>query len=154
MCSRLTDLNIEKIHLDKDNQSILLPIPTDPSLKVDVGRLQCPLLLVFGEDDQNWPSYESAIDMREMMERAGNGHLLTVLSYKNAGHLIEPPFTPFTRASTFKSVTNPPFTMMALWGGELVAHSCAQEDAWKKTLVFLRENLYGGMKPGASFSNL
>ncbi|XP_033940190.1 acyl-coenzyme A thioesterase 5-like [Pseudochaenichthys georgianus] len=150
--------NIEKIHLDKDNQSILrdmlLPIPTDPSLKVDVGRLQCPLLLVVGEDDQNWPSYESAIDMREMMERAGNSHLLTVLSYKNAGHLIEPPFTPFTRASTFKAVTNPPFTMMALWGGELVAHSRAQEDAWRKTLVFLRENLYGDMKPGALFSNL
>ncbi|KAF3843889.1 hypothetical protein F7725_015937 [Dissostichus mawsoni] len=98
---------------------------------VKVGRLQCPLLLVVGEDDQNWPTYESAIDMREMMERAGNSHLLTVLSYKNAGHLIEPPFTPFVRASSFRT-----------------------EDAWRKTLVFLRENLYGGMKPGALFSNL
>ncbi|KAF3843888.1 hypothetical protein F7725_015936 [Dissostichus mawsoni] len=87
------------------------------------------------------------MDMREMMERAGNSHLLTVLSYKNAGHLIEPPFTPFVRASTFRTVTNPPFmVLMALWGGELVAHSHAQEDAWRKTLVFLRENLYGGMK--------
>ncbi|KAI4788815.1 hypothetical protein KUCAC02_035617 [Chaenocephalus aceratus] len=150
--------NIDKTHFDEDNQLIcrdlVLPIPTDPSLKVDVGRLQCPLLLVVGEDDQNWPSYESAMDMREMMERAGNSHLLTVLSYKNAGHLIEPPFTPFVRASTFKSVTIPPFTMMALWGGELVAHSHAQEDAWRKMLVFLRENLCGGTKPGASFSNL
>ncbi|KAI4795532.1 hypothetical protein KUCAC02_031345, partial [Chaenocephalus aceratus] len=72
----------------------------------------------------------------------------------NAGHLIKPPFTPFVRASTFKSVTIPPCTMMALWGGELVAHSRAQEDAWRKTLVFLRENLYGGMKHGALFSNL
>ncbi|XP_034095989.1 acyl-coenzyme A thioesterase 5-like isoform X2 [Gymnodraco acuticeps] len=150
--------NVEKTRFDEDNQLIcrdlMLPIPTDPSLKVDVGRLQCPLLLVVGEDDQNWPTYESAMDMREMMERAGNSHLLTVLSYKNAGHLIQPPFTPFTRASTFKSVTIPPFTMMALWGGELVAHSRAQEDAWRKTLVFLRENLYGDMKPGALFSNL
>ncbi|KAL3044460.1 hypothetical protein OYC64_012869 [Pagothenia borchgrevinki] len=154
----LFNKNIDKIHLDKDNQSIfrdmLLPIPTDPSLKVDVGRLQCPLLLVVGEDDQNLPTYESAIDMREMMERAGNSHLLTVLSYKNTGHLIEPPFTPFVRASIFRTVTNPPLTMMALWGGELVAHCLAQEDAWRKTLVFLRENLYGGMKHGALFSNL
>jgi len=46
------------------------------------------------------------------------------------------------------------FAVMALWGGELVAHSLAQEDAWRKTLVFLKENLYGGMKPGALFSNL
>ncbi|KAJ4938108.1 hypothetical protein JOQ06_002734 [Pogonophryne albipinna] len=108
-----------------------------------MGRLQCPLLLVVGEDDQNWPAHESAMDMKEMMERAGNSHLLTVLSYKNAGHLIEPPFMPFTRASTFKTVTNPPTKVMVLWGGELVAHSRAQEDAWRKTLVFLRENLYG-----------
>ena len=82
-------------------RDLLLPIPTDPSLKVDVsttrqnvsllffntvlfnrttqsctkaeapllfvseqmGRLQCPLLLVVGEDDQNWPAYESAMDV-------------------------------------------------------------------------------------------
>ncbi|KAL3044459.1 hypothetical protein OYC64_012868 [Pagothenia borchgrevinki] len=119
-----------------------------------MGRLQCPLLLVVGEDDQNWPAHECAMDMKEMMERMGNSHLLTVLSYKNAGHLIEPPFMPFARASTFKTVTNPPTKVMALWGGELVAHSRAQEDAWRKMLVFLRENLYGGMKHGASFSNL
>ncbi|KAK5927447.1 hypothetical protein CgunFtcFv8_012605 [Champsocephalus gunnari] len=150
--------NAYKMRSDENNQVIwrdlMLPIPTDPSLKVDMGRLQCPLLLVVGEDDQNWPSSESAMDMKEMMERAGNSHLLTVLSYKNAGHLIEPPFTPFTRASTTKTDTNPPTKVMTLWGGELVAHSRAQEDAWRKTLVFLRENLYGGMKHGASFSNL
>ncbi|XP_045892688.1 peroxisomal succinyl-coenzyme A thioesterase-like [Micropterus dolomieu] len=122
---------------------LLLPIPTDPVLKVDVGRLKRPLLLVVGEDDQNWPASESAQDIREMMERAGNSHLLTVLSYPNAGHLIEPPYTPHVRASTFKTVdTSVPF--MALWGGETVAHSRAQEDAWRKTLVFLRENLSGG----------
>ncbi|KAF0040309.1 hypothetical protein F2P81_006207 [Scophthalmus maximus] len=68
---------------------------------IKVGRLQCPLLLVVGEDDQNWPAYESAMDMKEMMERAGNSHLLTVLSYPNAGHLIEPPYTPHARASNF-----------------------------------------------------
>ena len=28
-----------------------------------VGRLQCPLLLVVGEDDQNWCAYESAMDV-------------------------------------------------------------------------------------------
>ncbi|KAK5866846.1 hypothetical protein PBY51_011388 [Eleginops maclovinus] len=153
----LFNKNIKKTYLDKDNQMILrdllLPIPTDPSLKVDVGRLQCPLLLVVGEDDQNCAAVESAIDMKEMMERAGNSHLLTVLSYKNTGHLIEPPFTPFARASTFKTVTCPPMKMMALWGGDVVGHSRAQEDAWRKTLDFLRENLYDNIRPGALFSN-
>ncbi|XP_075945918.1 uncharacterized protein LOC142947931 [Anarhichas minor] len=151
--------NGDKTRFNEENhviwRDLLLPIPTDPSLKVDVGRLQCPLLLVVGEDDQNWPAYESAMDMKEMMQRAGNEHLLTVLSYPNTGHLIEPPFTPFARASNFKTVSPPLQTVMVLWGGETVAHSRAQEDAWRKTLVFLRENLYGGSNPGAtSLSNL
>uniref|UniRef100_A0A669CTL2 Acyl-coenzyme A thioesterase 4 n=1 Tax=Oreochromis niloticus TaxID=8128 RepID=A0A669CTL2_ORENI len=136
--------NAGKTRFNEKNEAIwrdlLLPIPTDPSLKADVGRLQCPLLLVVGEDDQNWPAQESALD--EMMARAGNSHLLTVLSYPNAGHLIEPPYTPHARSSTFKTVEIQE-KVMCLWGGQTVEHFRAQEDAWKKILVFLRENLYG-----------
>ncbi|XP_068595284.1 peroxisomal succinyl-coenzyme A thioesterase-like [Brachionichthys hirsutus] len=150
--------NAAKARITDDNQVIwrdlLLPIPTDPTLKVDVGRLQCPLLLVVGEDDQNWPARESATDIKAMMERAGNCHLLTVLQYPNAGHLIEPPYTPLTRSSFFKSATSDQKSI-TLWGGETVAHSRAQEDAWRKMLVFLRENLYGGTNPGVkSYSQL
>lgn len=149
--------NAGKTRYNEQNQVIwrdlLLPIPTDPNLKVDVGRLKCPLMLVVGEDDQNWPAHESAMDMKEMMERAGNSHLLTVLSYPNTGHLIEPPYTPHVRASTFRTVSRE--KVVALWGGEALTHARAQEDSWRKILVFLRENLYGGTNPGAaSFSHL
>ncbi|KAM9854693.1 peroxisomal succinyl-coenzyme A thioesterase-like [Aulostomus maculatus] len=138
--------NAPKTRFNEENQVIwrdlLLPIPSDPALKVDVGRLRCPVLMVVGEDDQNWPSSESAQDMKAMMERAGNSHLLTILSYPNTGHLIEPPYTPYSQASSFKTV-NQHEKVMALWGGEPVSHSRAQEDAWRKTLAFLRENLHG-----------
>uniref|UniRef100_A0A3P8TUV8 Acyl-CoA thioesterase 19 n=1 Tax=Amphiprion percula TaxID=161767 RepID=A0A3P8TUV8_AMPPE len=109
-----------------------------------MGRLQCPLLLVVGEDDQSWPASEAAKDIKEMMERAGNSHLLTILSYPKTGHLIEPPYIPHARASIFRTI------VMLLWGGQTVEHSHAQEDAWMKILVFLRENLYGGTNPGAT----
>lgn len=46
----------------------------------------------------------SLFQMKEMMERAGNSHLLTVLSYPGTGHLIEPPYTPHFRFSAFKTV--------------------------------------------------
>uniref|UniRef100_A0A672F8I6 Acyl-CoA thioesterase 19 n=1 Tax=Salarias fasciatus TaxID=181472 RepID=A0A672F8I6_SALFA len=105
-------------------------------VSLQMGRLQCPLMLIVGEDDQNWAAEESANDMKEMMERAGNSHLLTVLSYPEAGHLIEPPYTPHVRFSKFKSV------VMVLWGGQTLAHSRAQEDSWKKMLFFLRVNLF------------
>ena len=39
--------------------------------------------------------------MRQMMEKAGNSHLLTVASYPGTGHLIEPPYSPHIRASNF-----------------------------------------------------
>nr|XP_046250180.1 peroxisomal succinyl-coenzyme A thioesterase-like isoform X2 [Scatophagus argus] len=148
--------NAAKARFTADNQRIyhdlLLPIPTDPKLKVDVGRIQCPLLLVVGEDDQNWPAYESAVDIKEMMEQAGNSYLLTLLSYPNAGHLIEPPYTPHIRTSIFKSM-NKEKDFVALWGGEVVAHSRAQEDAWTKTLAFLRENLLADRNPAAASSS-
>uniref|UniRef100_A0A672YFJ3 Acyl-CoA thioesterase 19 n=1 Tax=Sphaeramia orbicularis TaxID=375764 RepID=A0A672YFJ3_9TELE len=135
-------LNASKIRVDTDNQVItrdlLLPIPTDPTMKVDVGRVQCPLLLIVGEDDQNWPVSESAQDIKEMMERAGNSHLLTILSYPNTGHLIEPPYSGHVLVSTLRHIT----ALMSLWGGEMVAHCRAQEDAWRKILVFLMENLF------------
>ncbi|XP_006782351.1 peroxisomal succinyl-coenzyme A thioesterase-like [Neolamprologus brichardi] len=153
---RFFQKNGDKTRFSEKNEVIwrdlLLPIPTDPSLKVNVGRLQCPLLLVVGEDDQNWPAQESALDIKEMMARAGNSHLLTVLSYPNAGHLIEPPYTTHARSSTFKTIEIEE-KVMCLWGGQMVEHSRAQEDAWKKILVFLRENLYGGRNP-TSFSHL
>lgn len=39
--------------------------------------------------------------MEMMMEKAGNRHLLTVLTYPDAGHLIEPPYSPHFRATNF-----------------------------------------------------
>uniref|UniRef100_A0A673B548 Acyl-CoA thioesterase 19 n=1 Tax=Sphaeramia orbicularis TaxID=375764 RepID=A0A673B548_9TELE len=133
--------NSEKARFTEEKQAIyrdlLLPIPTDPGMKLDVSlTIPCPLLLIVGEDDQNWAAPEFAQDIKEMMEQAGNSHLLTLLSYPNTGHLIEPPYLPHARASRFKSV------VVVLWGGDTVAHSRAQEDAWRKTLAFLRENLY------------
>ncbi|XP_044211586.1 peroxisomal succinyl-coenzyme A thioesterase-like [Thunnus albacares] len=145
--------NAEKTRFNEENQVIwrdlTLPIPTDPALKVDVGRLQCPVMLVVAEDDQNWPASESAQDIKEMMEQAGNSHLLTILSYPNAGHLIEPPYTPHFRASSFKTVGQGQM-LMALWGGDTVPHARAQEDAWRKMLAFLQENLYSSTKPAAT----
>ncbi|XP_013886216.1 acyl-coenzyme A thioesterase 4 [Austrofundulus limnaeus] len=87
------------------SRDLLLPIPSDPTYKVEMGRLQCPLLLIVGEDDQSWCAYESAMDIKEMMERAGNSHLLTLLSYPNTGHLIEPPYSPHARASILTDLT-------------------------------------------------
>ncbi|XP_063053093.1 acyl-CoA thioesterase 19 [Engraulis encrasicolus] len=137
--------NVRNTRYDEEQRVIwrdlLMPIPDDPAKKVEVGRLQCPVLLIVGEDDQNWPTSESAEDMKQMMEQAGNGHLLSIASYPGAGHLIEPPYVPHVRGSNFM-VAASRTKVVVLWGGQTLAHCKAQEDAWQKTLAFLQEHLY------------
>ncbi|XP_045064379.1 peroxisomal succinyl-coenzyme A thioesterase-like [Coregonus clupeaformis] len=123
------------------SRDIILPIPTDPGEKVDMGRIKCPLMLVVGEDDQNWATVESAKDLSQMMRAAGNEHLLTILQYPDAGHLIEPPYTPHLRASNF-IVPQIQQKVIMLWGGYPKPHADAQEDSWEKSLGFLRQHLY------------
>ncbi|KAK3093428.1 hypothetical protein FSP39_015615 [Pinctada imbricata] len=59
-----------------------------------------------------------------------------MITYEGAGHLIEPPYAPFARASYHKLLQ-----MNMMWGGSAKEHSYAQEDAWKRTLDFLKTNL-------------
>ncbi|MCJ8735951.1 hypothetical protein PDJAM_G00253440 [Pangasius djambal] len=140
--------NVKNTRYDEEQRIIwrdlLLPIPDDPSKKVEMGRIKCPILLIVGEDDQNWPASESAEDMKQMMEQAGNSHLLTVLSYPGAGHLIEPPYSPHCRASNFM-LAETRAKVVVLWGGQTEPHCRAQEDSWHKTLAFLEQHLYSNM---------
>uniref|UniRef100_A0AAY5ES93 Acyl-CoA thioesterase 19 n=1 Tax=Electrophorus electricus TaxID=8005 RepID=A0AAY5ES93_ELEEL len=137
------DLN-NKIRIENNQliwRDVILPIPTDPTLKVDVGQITCPVLLVVGGDDQNWPTLESAEDIQQIMEKAGNRHLLQVLIYPSAGHLIEPPYSPHHRATNF-IVQEGKNKVVLLWGGQAKPHADAQEDSWEKILAFLQQHLY------------
>ncbi|KAK5849040.1 hypothetical protein PBY51_008715 [Eleginops maclovinus] len=144
--------NSHKVRMDENNHEIWrdmgLPITDDISQKVDVGKINCPMLLVNGIDDQNWPTVESAEDLTQMMRAAGNEHLLTRLEYPDAGHLIEPPYSPHFRATKFKKAGQKD-TVILLWGGTTKPHSDAQEDSWKKILAFLQQNLYSSSNPRA-----
>uniref|UniRef100_A0A672T519 Acyl-CoA thioesterase 16 n=1 Tax=Sinocyclocheilus grahami TaxID=75366 RepID=A0A672T519_SINGR len=133
----------DKLYVNENNQVIhrnLILSLTCQSAKVDVGRIKCPLLLVNGDDDQTIPAVESAEDMAMMMEKAGNRHLLEILTYPDAGHLIEPPYSPHFRATNYKLEWTKERIVM-LWGGQTKPHAYAQEDAWKKILAFLWQHL-------------
>ncbi|KAL2102598.1 hypothetical protein ACEWY4_001766 [Coilia grayii] len=144
--------NMLKARIDENNhviwRDVILPIPTEPDMKVDVGQIKCPVLIVIGQDDQNWATVESTEDIQQMMERSGNGHLLTVLSYPGAGHLIEPPYTPHVRFSNFITQQQRQKVLM-LWGGQTKPHADAQEDSWNKILLFLHTHLHQDTPPAA-----
>ncbi|XP_062415376.1 acyl-coenzyme A thioesterase 6-like isoform X2 [Pungitius pungitius] len=136
--------NTHKVQVDENNHEIwryrLLPIPDNPAKKIDVGKINCPMLLVNGLDDHNMPAVEAAEDMAHMMRAAGKDHLLTRIEYPATGHLIEPPYSPHFRATNFKKSARE--KVILLLGGQTKAHSDAQEDSWKKILAFLQQHLY------------
>ncbi|XP_040004924.1 peroxisomal succinyl-coenzyme A thioesterase-like [Xiphias gladius] len=144
--------NSDKLRVDENNHQIWrdmgLAVIRDPSNKVDVGEINCPILLVNGNDDQNWPTLEVAEDIAQRMRAAGKEHLLTRLAYPNTGHLIEPPFSPHFRATNF-IVNSTREKVILLWGGQTKPHSDAQEDSWKKILSFLQQHLYCSPRPKA-----
>ncbi|XP_041637297.1 peroxisomal succinyl-coenzyme A thioesterase-like [Cheilinus undulatus] len=109
------------------------------SKKVDVGKIKCPVLMVSGIDDQNWPTVDSVEDINQMMQAAGNNHLLFTLKYPGTGHLIEPPFSPLFRTTVFLNPTEKCDTDSV--GGQTKPHADAQEDSWRKILAFLHHHL-------------
>ncbi|XP_068107472.1 bile acid-CoA:amino acid N-acyltransferase-like [Hyperolius riggenbachi] len=94
-----------------------------------------PILFLVAEDDQN---YDSLFFAKEALARAQKYGKKDVYlrTYPGAGHLLEPPGSPFCPVSQ-----SPFFPLPLMWGGELLAHGKAQESSWKETQDFLRKSI-------------
>ena len=93
-------------------------------------RIDAPILLVSGNDDQVWPATEMAVALmrrRAQARRSANRHL----SFADAGHIIPPPFMPTT-------VT---WTEDLYSGGTPEGSARASVQAWAEILRFLDEHL-------------
>ncbi|XP_005292203.1 bile acid-CoA:amino acid N-acyltransferase [Chrysemys picta bellii] len=110
---------------------------------IPVEKAQGQLLLVVGESDQNYNSKAYAEEVMERMRRHGRKNS-TLLSYPGAGHLIEPPGSPFCPCSR-----NPFVVLPLMWGGEAQPHAAAQEHSWREIQKFLCQHLCptGSSKP-------
>lgn len=130
-CIRLTEEGVldvfhslEVAHTEK-HQGSILPLE----------KAQGNILFIVGENDRNYNSKAYAIQALERMRKHGKTHC-ALISYPGAGHLIEPPASPFCRYST-----SPFFPRPLLWGGEAQAHAAAQVNSWKKIKTFFRFHL-------------
>lgn len=94
-----------------------------------------PILFMVGDKDQN---YNSLFFAREAIARAVKyGRKDVYLQcYPGAGHLLEPPGSPFCQVSQ-----SPFFPLPLTWGGELLPHCRAQETSWKELQEFFSRNI-------------
>ncbi|GCB69281.1 hypothetical protein scyTo_0013950 [Scyliorhinus torazame] len=92
-------------------------------------------LIVVGEDDKNWRTPLYAQQAVERLEENGRENY-ELISYPEAGHLLEPSYFPFCSASFHRLVGQP-----VAWGGKMKPHALAQIDLWPKIQTFLRKHL-------------
>ncbi|XP_068211022.1 acyl-coenzyme A thioesterase 1-like isoform X3 [Palaemon carinicauda] len=106
-----------------------------PEAIIPIEEADANFLFLAGCDDKNWKSVEYADRAVDRLMRAGKSNF-EVYKYTDAGHLIEPPYSPSCIASFHKMMG----TAM-LWGGQVQPHCEAQVHAWEKVIGFLFKNL-------------
>jgi pimeloyl-ACP methyl ester carboxylesterase len=94
---------------------------------IPVERIECPLLLLSGADDQMWPAAQMTEMIAERRNRAGVGSDDMSLVFPRAGHFLRPPITP----------TTVPWNDTLVSGGCAEGNARAQADGWRAILTFL-----------------
>ncbi|XP_068127980.1 acyl-coenzyme A amino acid N-acyltransferase 2-like [Hyperolius riggenbachi] len=112
--------------------------PTNPENEANmlpIEKATGPVLFLIGEKDKNYASLYFAKIAAARAEKHGKKDVY-IECYPGAGHLLEPPCSPFCPEFRAASVAIP-----VMRGGELIAHCQAQEICWAKTQDFLRDNI-------------
>ncbi|XP_032764565.1 acyl-coenzyme A amino acid N-acyltransferase 2 [Rattus rattus] len=107
----------------------------NPHKILPVEKAQGKILFIVGENDE---SLASKLHAQRAMDRLRSHGRSSgrMLAYPGAGHLIEPPYSPFCFAS-WHSVLGKPI----LWGGDPIAHAAAQVHSWREIQKFFRQHL-------------
>lgn len=94
--------------------------------------------LFFGSLDDHCCPTAITIKLVEYLMAESDHSDYEVVKYNKAGHLIEPPFTPH---ADFYFQKGEVFNMYLSCGGATTPHCKAQEDAWQRQLIFLKDKL-------------
>jgi dienelactone hydrolase len=104
---------------------------------IPVERVNGPILLVSGDDDQMWPSSRYASMIMGRLRERGHAFADRHLAYPECGHLVNFAYVPTTVDSSKHPITGHVFA----YGGTPRGQARAREDSWPKVLAFLRDAL-------------
>jgi len=104
---------------------------------IAVERINGPVLMISGKDDQMWPSSVYGEMVMERLARHGHPYRDAHLVYPGCGHLVNFPYVPTTVSASAHPVTKHVFA----YGGTPEGQARAREDSWPKVVGFFRGNL-------------
>ncbi|XP_008850129.1 acyl-coenzyme A amino acid N-acyltransferase 2-like [Nannospalax galili] len=107
----------------------------NPQSMLPVEKAQGWILFIVGENDECLDSRGYAERAMQQLQSHGRSRG-RMLAYPGAGHLIEPPYSPFCLASWNPGVERP-----FLWGGDPADHAAAQDHSWGEIQKFFRQHL-------------
>lgn len=103
---------------------------------IPVEKIQGPVLLVSGQDDQIWPSSVMAEIAIRRLEQKNHAFPFRHVSYPGAGHGIYVPYSSTTQNVFVHPIDGTQYTL----GGRPEADAEAGADAWRHVLAFLKES--------------
>jgi dienelactone hydrolase len=107
--------------------------------EIPVERIDAPVLMFSGKDDQLWPSDLFATRVVGRLKAHHFKHPVEHYSYDDAGHALTRPFVP---TSDVRQVRIHPVSKRPnVFGGTPEGQARANEDAWAKLLSFLDKYL-------------
>ena len=137
-------LNYEKIQPNQDNQATYmfdLPEPgtmeTIPDFIPFHKSCNVSFMIIAGLRDAGLPSRFIVGEMESLLLKENHPDF-EIIKYADAGHLIEPPNTPFLNAFY---QPGPKFDTFFTCGGTKEAHCKSQNDSWLKALNFMKQRL-------------
>ncbi|MDC1161864.1 acyl-CoA thioesterase/bile acid-CoA:amino acid N-acyltransferase family protein [Tenacibaculum sp.] len=99
--------------------------------QIKIENIKCPILLISGENDLQWPSKMMSNQIKARAEKYKFKYEINHYSYRNAGHEFdELPFIPqidFSNIRTWKS------------GGDFQGNALASIDSWNRIFGFLNK---------------
>ncbi len=99
---------------------------------IPVEKINGPVMLISGKDDQLWPSSVMAEKLIARLKEHRRPYKFEHLIYESAGHSIGITYGPKTHTTRTPTLN---------LGGQPAANARAQADSWPRVLKFLRESL-------------
>ena len=107
-----------------------------PAAAIEVERLDGPLLLISGGDDQLWPSDLYAERVTDRLRENDHPHEHRHLTYPEAGHFV---CFPYGVPSLPPMIAMNPYGNLTIdFGGSVAGNAAAAEESWREILAFLR----------------
>ncbi|XP_032078773.1 acyl-coenzyme A thioesterase 1-like [Thamnophis elegans] len=135
--------NINRIKIDQNGFYDIIDVLNNPLKGADrqslipLEKAEGRFLFIVGMDDHIWKSEFFANEAAKHLQARGKDKP-GIICYPEAGHYIEPPYTPLCPASVHLFVGK-----RVVWGGQPRAHAAAQVDAWKQIQNFFHQILNG-----------